>query len=108
MMTKYVGQAVKRVEDPKLMRGDAGFLDDIKLPGMLYAAILRSPHAHARIKGISTEQAEQSPGVVAVYTGKDFANLNPMPCAWQAAGVTNNANTPRVLEIDKVTHTGAG
>jgi aerobic carbon-monoxide dehydrogenase large subunit len=107
-MSKYIGQAVKRVEDPRLLRGEAAYVDDVKLPGMAYAAILRSPHAHARIKGISTERAEQAPGVIAVYTGKDFAHLNPLPCAWQAGGVTNNVNTPRILEIDKVTHLGAG
>jgi carbon-monoxide dehydrogenase large subunit len=107
-MTTYVGQPIKRVEDPKLIRGEASYLDDLKLPGLLHAMILRSPHAHARITGISTERAESVPGVVAVYTGKDFAAYNAMPCAWQAGGVKNNVNTPRMLETDKVTHLGAG
>ncbi len=107
-MANYVGKAVKRVEDPRLITGQAKYLEDIQLPGMLYAAVLRSPYAHARINSINTEQAEQAPGVVAVYTGQDFADLNPLPCAWQAGGVDNNVNTPRVLAIDKVTFTGAG
>ncbi len=107
-MSKYIGEAVKRVEDPRLIRGEAQYLDDVKLPGMLTAAILRSPHAHARILSIDTSEAEKVPGVVGVFTGKDFMDLNPLPCAWQAGGVTNNVNTPRALEVDKVTFTGAG
>jgi carbon-monoxide dehydrogenase large subunit len=75
---------------------------------MAHVAILRSEHAHARIKAIDTSAAEAAPGVVAVFTGKDFAQLNPLPCAWQAAGTENFVATPRALEIDRVTFTGAG
>ena len=107
-MANYVGQRIKRVEDPRLITGAARYLDDIQLPGMLHAAILRSSYAHARIKNINTDAATQAPGVVAVFTGKDFAELPPLPCAWQAGGVKNNPNTPRMLEIDRVTFTGAG
>jgi carbon-monoxide dehydrogenase large subunit len=91
-----------------LITGEAKYLDDLLLPGMLHAAILRSPYAHARIKSIQVDKARQHPGVVAVFTGQDFKDLPALPCAWQAGGVKNNANTPRVLEIDKVTFTGAG
>ena len=108
MSTKTLGASIKRKEDPRLMTGEAKFLDDVQLPGLLYAAILRSPYAHARIKSINTEKAIKYPGVVTVLTGEDFKELPPLPCAWQAGGVTNNANTPRVLEIDKVTHAGLG
>lgn len=107
-MGDYVGKPVKRVEDPRLIKGEAKYLDDIQLPGMLHAAILRSPFAHAKINSIDTSEAEKVPGVVAVFTGQDFADVNPLPCAWQAGGVDNNVNTPRLLEIDKVTFTGAG
>jgi aerobic carbon-monoxide dehydrogenase large subunit len=107
-MANYVGKPVKRVEDPRLITGEAKYIDDIQLPGMLHAAVLRSPHAHARIKSINTDQAAAAPGVVGVFTGQDFMDLNPLPCAWQAGGVENNANTPRVLEPEKVTFTGAG
>lgn len=107
-MATTVGSRIKRREDPRLITGEAKYLEDIKLPGLTYAAILRSPHAHARIKSINTDKAKAVPGVLGVFTGKDFTDVNPMPCAWQAGGVTNNANTPRVLEIDKVTFTGAG
>jgi carbon-monoxide dehydrogenase large subunit len=106
--TNLIGSSVKRREDPRLITGEAQYLDDIKLPGMLHAAILRSPYAHARIRHIDTSKAASIPGVIGVFTGHDFAHLNPLPCAWQAGGVQNNVNTPRVLEIDKVTFTGAG
>ena len=103
-----VGKAIKRTEDPRLITGQAKYLEDIQLPGMTFAAILRSPHAHARIKAIDTSKAAAVPGVIGVFTGQDFADLNPLPCAWQAGGVDNHVNTPRALEIDKVTFTGAG
>ena len=109
MSTKVMGAAIKRKEDPRLITGEAKYLDDVKLTGMAYAAILRSPYAHARIKRINTKKAAKQPGVVAVFTGQDFKDLPALPCAWQAeAGrIKNNVNTPRVLEIDHVTHTGA-
>ena len=106
--TMLIGKPVTRVEDASLITGAATYLDDLKLPGMTHVAILRSPYAHARIKSIDTSKAEAAPGVVGVYTGKDFEDLPPLPCAWQAGGVENLVNTPRVLEIDRVTFTGAG
>jgi aerobic carbon-monoxide dehydrogenase large subunit len=106
--TKLVGAPVKRVEDARLITGAAKYLDDLQLPGMAYVSILRSPHAHARIASIDTSKAAAAPGVAAVFTGKDFEDLPPLPCAWQAGGVENLVNTPRVLEIDRVTHTGLG
>jgi aerobic carbon-monoxide dehydrogenase large subunit len=106
--TSVLGTRMKRVEDPRLITGAAKYIDDLKLPGMAYVAIVRSPYAHARIKGIQTEQAASYPGVIGVYTGKDFEHLNPLPCAWQASGTENFVATPRALEIDRVTFTGAG
>ena len=106
--TDFIGQPIKRVEDPRLLTGSARYIDDLKLPGTAYVSILRSPYGHARIRGIRTDAAAASPGVIGVFTGKDFEHLNPMPCAWQAAGVENFVVTPRTLEIDKVTFTGAG
>src|SRR3954454_3750743 len=103
-----IGARMKRVEDPRLITGSARYLDDVVLPGMAYVTILRSPHAHARIKGIDTSRAAALPGVVGVFTGQDFADVPALPCAWQAGGVTNNVVTPRVLEIDKGDHMGAG
>src|SRR5918994_1052281 len=106
--TKVVGEPVRRVEDASLITGAAKYLDDLKLPGMTQVAILRSPYAHARIKSIDTTKAAAAPGVVAVFTGKDFEDLPALPCAWQAGGIENFVNTPRPLEIDRVMHTGAG
>src|SRR5438067_4622431 len=106
--TQLVGKPIKRVEDPRLITGAAKYLDDLKLHGMTHVAILRSPYAHARIGAIRTEAAAAHPGVIAVFTGKDFEHLNPLPCAWQAAGTENFVATPRALEIDRVTFTGAG
>ncbi|MGH2537216.1 MAG: xanthine dehydrogenase family protein molybdopterin-binding subunit [Candidatus Promineifilaceae bacterium] len=108
-MGTAIGQSIKRVENPRLITGEARYMDDIKLPGMAYAAILRSPHAHARIRNINANEAAALPGVIGVFTGKDFEELPALPCAWQAAAgrIPNNVNTPRVLETDRVTFTGA-
>src|SRR2546423_6378607 len=106
--TSVLGARMKRVEDPRMITGAAKYLDDLKLPGMAYVTVLRSPYAHARINGIDTSKAAAHPGVVGVYTGKDFEHLNPLPCAWQASGAENFVATPRALEIDRVTFTGAG
>src|SRR5574341_2169741 len=110
MSTRVFGSAIKRREDPRLITGEAKYLDDIQLPNMLHAAILRSPYAHAKIKSIDTKKAAKVAGVVAVFTGQDFKDLPALPCAWQAeAGrIQNNVNMPRVLEIDRVTHAGLG
>ena len=106
--TGLIGAPMKRVEDPGMITGTARYIDDLALPGMAHVAILRSPYAHARIKSIDTSKAAGQPGVVAVYTGKDFEHLPPLPCAWQATGAENFIATPRALEVDRVTFTGAG
>src|SRR6266404_795731 len=80
-MSKYVGQRIKRTEDPRLIKGLAHYVDDIRLPDTLHVAFVRSIYAHARIKSIDASEALKSPGVVAVYTGKDVAQVGPVPCA---------------------------
>jgi carbon-monoxide dehydrogenase large subunit len=71
-MSKYgIGQPVLRFEDPRLLRGQGRFINDVNLPGQAHAVFVRSPHAHARIRSIDVEAAKQAPGVVAVYTGHD-------------------------------------
>ncbi|HEY4384893.1 MAG TPA: xanthine dehydrogenase family protein molybdopterin-binding subunit [Ktedonobacteraceae bacterium] len=67
-----LGTPIKRREDPRLITGQATYVDDMKLVGMLHMAVLRSPYGHARILRISTEAARQHPGVVAVYTAQDL------------------------------------
>jgi len=92
----YIGRAMKRKEDPRFITGRGNYMDDIVLANMTHAAIVRSPYAHATIRGIDTSAAEQMPGVVGVFTGEDI-DLPPLPYAWQAAGVENNINTPYTL-----------
>jgi aerobic carbon-monoxide dehydrogenase large subunit len=103
---KMIGQRLKRREDPRLMIGQGRFLDDIVLRGMVHAAILRSPHAHARIRSIDTSAARSMPGVVDIFTGEDI-DLPAMPLAWPAGrGTANNANTPLVIARDEIHWTG--
>ena len=83
MTTRIFGSGIRRREDPRLITGQASYTDDIKLAGTVHAAILRSPHAHARVRSIDTSAAAEAPGVVAVYTAADTEGvLNPIPCAW--------------------------
>src|SRR6266436_2404584 len=78
----YIGRSMKRVEDPRLIKGIASYVDDIRLPGMLHAVFLRSPYAHAKIKSIKTEAAKALPGVLGVFTGADVNDkCGVVPCA---------------------------
>ena len=80
---RVFGSGIRRREDPRLITGTARYTDDITLPGMAHAAILRSPHGHARVKRIDTSRAKEAPGVVAVFTGADIEGvLKPIPCLW--------------------------
>jgi len=77
---RYFGAAVKRREDPRFLRGEGRFLDDVTLPGLLHAAFLRSPHAHARITAVRTEAAAAMPGVVRVFAFADLERwMKPLP-----------------------------
>jgi carbon-monoxide dehydrogenase large subunit len=91
-----MGHSMKRKEDPRFIRGKGNYVDDIKLPGMLYMDIVRSPYAHARIKKIDTSAALKIPGVLAVIDGPTLEkyNLHWMP--------TISADTQMVLPIDEV------
>ncbi len=80
--TRWVGMSLKRKEDPRLIQGLAHYVDDMVLPGMLFAAVVRSPYAHARIRSINTDAAKSAPGVVAVFTGADIrGKIGNIPCA---------------------------
>ncbi len=76
-----IGQGVSRFEDPRLVRGAGHYVDDIQLPGMAHGVVLRSPHAHARIKSLDTAAAKAAPGVLAVLTSADIkaAGLSDLP-----------------------------
>jgi carbon-monoxide dehydrogenase large subunit len=95
-----IGHNVRRKEDDRLIRGKGTFVDDVKLPGMLHMAILRSPFAHATINGIDTSKAGALPGVVAVVTGELMAQHN---LAWMP---TMSYDTQAVLATDKVRFQG--
>ena len=75
MTTRIFGSGIRRREDPRLITGGATYTDDVQLPGMLYAAMLRSPHAHAKINSIDITSAVGARGVVAVYTGADIEGV---------------------------------
>jgi carbon-monoxide dehydrogenase large subunit len=103
----YVGQALRRKEDPPLITGQGRYVDDIKLPGMLYAAIVRSDQPHAKILSIDTAQAEQQEGIKVVITGEDMTDLAaPLPMAWVPPGVTVNTPEHWPLARGKVCHVG--
>src|SRR5436189_3950118 len=80
MSQTYIGAPIRRREDVRFLTGKATFVDDIKLPHMLYAAILRSTHAHARVTALDTSRALAIPGVVAVFTWHNVApQVKPIP-----------------------------
>jgi carbon-monoxide dehydrogenase large subunit len=86
---RLFGKSIKRREDPRFITGRGQYVDDLKLPGMTYAAFVRSPHAHARIKSIDVAAAKAHPGVVAVFTGKDMTGVNSLPCGWDLRKAKN-------------------
>ena len=83
-MSKYIGVSVKRKEDERFVAGKGRYTDDIVLPNMTYAHIVRSPHAHAKLRSINVDKARAHPGVVAVFTGKDMQDdgVASVPNAW--------------------------
>jgi carbon-monoxide dehydrogenase large subunit len=92
---RLFGKSIKRREDPRFITGRGQYVDDLKLPGLTYAAFVRSPHAHARIKGIDVSRAKAHPGVVAVFTGKDMTGVNSLPCGWD---LRKAKNVPGVVQ----------
>jgi CO/xanthine dehydrogenase Mo-binding subunit len=101
----WVGKSIRRLEDPKFLRGRGGYIGDMTLPGMLHVAVLPSPYAHARITGINTDAALAAPGVHAVITGAQAAELtDPLP----DFGPNPAAHTWRCLAVEKVRYVGEG
>ena len=105
----YLGRPIKRFEDARLIAGNGVFINDIKLPDMLHAIVVRSDHAHARIRSIDIAAARKLPGVVEVLTGADLAGVLPdipiRPMGDRAVEVFNAAQHP-VLARDKVCYVG--
>jgi len=113
-MTKFgTAQSIRRIEDPRLLQGRGRYTDDIAPPGALHAVVVRSPHAHARIRAIDSAAARQVPGVVGVFTAADLAadGVSAMPCE---VSLTNrdgsqNAEPPRpALAGEVVQYVGDG
>jgi carbon-monoxide dehydrogenase large subunit len=106
-----IGTPVRRREDFRFVTGQGTYTDDLNRPGQLYAFILRSPHAHARLRGIETAAARRAPGVVAVFTGQDMAadGIGGLPCGWL---IHSKDGSPMVepphppIAVDRVRHVG--
>src|SRR5437899_219732 len=96
---RLFGKSIKRREDPRFITGRGSYVDDLKIPGMTYAAYVRSPHAHARIKRIDTAAAKAHPGVVAVFTGADMKGVNSLPCGWDLRKAKNVPGVVRDLAM---------
>ncbi|HEY2995985.1 MAG TPA: molybdopterin cofactor-binding domain-containing protein [Methylomirabilota bacterium] len=95
---RVLGKSIKRREDPRFITGRGTYVDDVKLPGTTFAAFVRSPHAHARIKKIDTAAALKHPGVVAIFTGKDMTGVNSLPCGWLLPGLKVPPHPPLATE----------
>lgn len=106
---RYTGTSVKRSEDPRILTGGGRYTDDIKLPGMLHAAFVRSPLAHGQVLAVDAEAARALPGVVAVYTGADMAAMTlpgQDPLFAMMAGGAGPAPEYTLLATDKVRFVG--
>ncbi len=99
---RYTGAALKRVEDPRILSGRGCYVDDIKLEGMVHAAFLRSPVAHARITSIDVTEAREVPGVLAVYTGEELETHLVTGPYGSAARFPTNPVAHSCLASDKV------
>src|SRR5207249_1264738 len=99
-----VGKRIRRKEDPRLITGTATYVDDIQMPGMHHACILRSPHGAARIRSINIKPAINQAGVVAVFIGKDIEAVGPVPCGASLPGLRVPAHT--ILAKDRVYFVG--
>ncbi len=105
-MAKFVGKSFKRVEDPRFLQGQGKYVSNLQRPGMAYVAIVRSPHAHAEIKGIDASAALELDGVVAVYKGQDLIDggVGKLPCGWVVPDCKIPDRWP--VEPNRVRHVG--
>ena len=101
---KWVGQAIRRKEDPRFITGRGRYIDDMSVPGMLYAAFIRSPEAHATISSIDASGAKSYPGVVGVFTAEDLTDniADGIPMVWDPPGVEINAPAHMPLKSGEV------
>ena len=105
MASKLLGAHVKRKEDPRLITGVSQYVADIAMPGMQHVAFVRSPHAHARVRGIKSAAAAKLPGVVAVVTGRDLkAHFAPIPVATAASNGASAVHDTASVGPDGASH----
>jgi carbon-monoxide dehydrogenase large subunit len=103
---KEIGKARRRKEDARLITGRTTWTDNMVLPGMLHLAVVRSPVAHGKITNVDVTAAQQAPGVIAVYSGRDFAEeQGSIPCAWPVTPDMVNPGHPSIA-VDEVNHVG--
>ncbi len=105
----YIGKSVKRIEDKRLVTGKGKYTDDIKIPGLTHAYILRSPYASANILGIDTSAAKSAEGVISVFVGTDIEGIRGVPTGWQVNfknGDTMKEPAHPLLVTDAVRHVG--
>ncbi len=105
-----IGKSIERREDARFLTGRGQYTDDISLPGQTYGVFLRSPHAHARIKGLDSAAAAKAPGVLAIFTGEHFKAVGGLPCGWQINNSSDGSpmKEPRhpILADGKVRYVG--
>ena len=101
---RLLGSSIKRREDPRFLTGRGNYTDDVKMAGMTHAVFVRSPHANARVRSIDVSRAKAHPGVVAVFTGKDMAGVQSLPCGWLLPELKVPAHPP--LATDAARYVG--
>ena len=105
MTTALFGSSIKRREDPRMITGQGNYVDDVRLVGMLHLSLVRSPHAHANIKGIDTSKAKALEGVQAVFTGEDLKDqLGSLPVGWPVPDTKEVPHLP--IAVDRVRYVG--
>jgi aerobic carbon-monoxide dehydrogenase large subunit len=103
---RILGASIRRKEDPRFLTGRGNYTDDLRIPGTLHAAFVRSPHAHARIRAVDGSAARDLPNVAGVFTGKDLADggVNGIPVGWLLPGL--KPSNHRALAVDRVHYVG--
>jgi aerobic carbon-monoxide dehydrogenase large subunit len=103
---RLLGARVRRKEDPRFITGRAMYTDDVRVPGTLHAAFVRSPHPHARVRSIDASAARGMPNVAGVFTGKDLADggVNGIPVGWLLPGL--KPSNHNALAVDRVRYVG--
>jgi aerobic carbon-monoxide dehydrogenase large subunit len=104
-----IGRSIARKEDYRFLTGQGQYTDDVVLPRQSYAAFVRSPYAHAKLRSVNTAQALKAPGVLGIYTGKDVAGVGGLPCGWLIKSIDGSPmKEPKhpILAEGKVRHVG--